>query len=162
MATIRSRQIDVLLNSVAIDAASSAMTINYKQVDDDYEELLQKSLILVFYKIFEPIFETFYRNFFSLFSNFMRDENWPVEAGLRSMQSGTRLFLVNLSRGMCIKNGNGVARARETKNLDKFTLEASLKLSNTFSSLRCDGSVLETTSSKPVEPSPTTTCRKKK
>ena len=53
------------------------------------------------------------------------------------MQPGTRLFLVNLSQGMCIKNDNGIARSKSSKNFAKFRLEASLKFSTTFQSLKC-------------------------
>ena len=60
------------------------------------------------------------------------------------MEPGTRLFLVNLSRGMCIKNDNGIARAKTTKNFEKFKLESSLKSSNTFKTLRCEAIVITT------------------
>ena len=53
---LRKTGLDVLLNSVAIDAASSAMGINFGR-GNDVEELLLAS--------------------------FTDDENWPLEGGLR-------------------------------------------------------------------------------
>ena len=109
---IRATNEDILLNSVAIDAASSAMTINFGREDDDIEELLLET--------------------------FENDNNWSEEGGLKKMSPGKRLFLVNLSRGMCIKEDNGIARARSTKNFEKFKLEESLRVSNTFGELKCE------------------------
>ena len=39
---------------------------------------------------------------------------------------------------MCIKEDNGIARARSTKNFEKFKLEESLRVSNTFRELKCE------------------------